>query len=684
MNGNDKDILKTCNVIDQMAASGLLDGRTFFIPSYQRGYRWTKTQIYDLCNDLLEYALKPNKDPKSFYSLQPLIVRRGNQVINGKETDVIEVIDGQQRLTSIYIIYRALMPHVGITSSEKLKENRDAVLYHIYYETRPNDFTFIENLGFKPIYKRDINDIDIAHIVNAYNYVQQWLRNDIDSDREGARAAWELFGKGKFKLNAVANKLLNLLNNEKDSEEPEGNAQFVWYEIDASKNAIQEFLSENKGKIHLTNTEKIRALFMQRKNKDATDNLVQLNIAKDWELIENTLHRNDFWSFISNEADKEDDRIELIFQYIYDRNCDDKEYQGDDKLFRYYYRLFNKQSQDTSIVIEEWNKVMEAFRMLQNWYRNPRIYNWIGLLTKDKSANISIKDIAAIYDNEKVITTEDFILGLKMKVREAIIDQIPVAQKENENLHMTKEDKYINLFFDKSSDKEKIRGLLRFLNVNILCQQIEGLLKDVDKPDDQKMASDIGRSSRDGQCAIYRFPFEALDAFGWDIEHIDSATTNSLANPEEQKLWVKEAESALGATLTEDKYYLEQKAAWLSATEENKAPLMSNMLKAIKDLIGEDDIDERKDWIGNLTLLDSGTNKKYKNKIFEMKRQIIRERINHGVFVPVCTQNIFNKTYPECTKSNLRWDFNDKKSYHKYILDTIENFSREYADKNNR
>ena len=682
MNEYDKDLLKTCNVIDQMAVSELLDGRTFFIPSYQRGYRWTKTQMYDLCNDLLEYALKPNKDPKSFYSLQPLIVRRGNQEINGKEEDVIEVIDGQQRLTSLYILYRALMKPAGITSSEELKENRDAVLYHIYYETRPDDFKILEDLGFKPINNRDINDIDIAHVVNAYNYVQQWLKNDIDSDHECARATWKLFGNEEVELDSVARKLFKLLNNEKDSKEPEGNAQFIWYEIGASKNAIQEFLRENKGKIHLTNTEKIRALFMQRKNKDVAGNLIQLSIAKDWELIENTLHRNDFWSFISNETDKENDRIELIFQHIYNRDCDDKKYQGDDKLFRYYYHLFNRHSQDTSIIIEEWNKIMEAFRMLQNWYQNPRIYNWIGLLIKDKSANISITDISEIYNKEEVITTEDFILELKKKVCEKIIEQVPIEQKDNKELEIENGEKYINLFFNKSSDKEQIRNLLRFLNVNILCCQIEELLRDVDKPDEQKKASDMGRSSRDEQCAIYRFPFDALDAFGWDIEHIDSATTNSLVNPDEQKQWVEEAEIALGLTLTEDKDYSKLKAAWLSTNGENKASSVSNILEFIKSLIGESDSDERKNWIGNLTLLDSGTNRIYKNKIFAKKRQIIRERINHGVYVPVCTQNIFNKTYPECTKDNLRWDFNDKKSYHQYMLDTIEDFKKKYPVEN--
>ena len=100
---------KQVNEIKQMAVRDLLDGRIFFIPSYQRGYRWSKTQIYDLCNDLLEYALRKNKDQKAFYSLQPLIVSPGKRIVNGVEKDIYEVIDGQQRLTSIYILYRFLM-----------------------------------------------------------------------------------------------------------------------------------------------------------------------------------------------------------------------------------------------------------------------------------------------------------------------------------------------------------------------------------------------------------------------------------------------------------------------------------------------------------------------------------------------------------------------------------------------
>ena len=62
------------NQIDQRSIGDLLSGDIFYIPAYQRGYRWTKQEIVDLCNDLLEYSLRP-KSAKSFYSLQQLVVK---------------------------------------------------------------------------------------------------------------------------------------------------------------------------------------------------------------------------------------------------------------------------------------------------------------------------------------------------------------------------------------------------------------------------------------------------------------------------------------------------------------------------------------------------------------------------------------------------------------------------------
>jgi hypothetical protein len=46
------------NDIQRKAVGELLDGRTFVIPSYQRGYRWKKKQVIDLLNDLYSFACK--------------------------------------------------------------------------------------------------------------------------------------------------------------------------------------------------------------------------------------------------------------------------------------------------------------------------------------------------------------------------------------------------------------------------------------------------------------------------------------------------------------------------------------------------------------------------------------------------------------------------------------------------
>lgn len=72
---------------------------SFYIPAYQRGYRWTKQEVKDLLNDINEFIPKEidGSDEKTWYCLQPVVVKQ-------KEDGIYEVIDGQQRLTTAYLI----------------------------------------------------------------------------------------------------------------------------------------------------------------------------------------------------------------------------------------------------------------------------------------------------------------------------------------------------------------------------------------------------------------------------------------------------------------------------------------------------------------------------------------------------------------------------------------------------
>ena len=60
------------NNIKQYAIGEILDGRYFYIPAYQRGYRWTEKQVGDLLRDLLCFA-NDSKSDEDFYCLQPII-----------------------------------------------------------------------------------------------------------------------------------------------------------------------------------------------------------------------------------------------------------------------------------------------------------------------------------------------------------------------------------------------------------------------------------------------------------------------------------------------------------------------------------------------------------------------------------------------------------------------------------
>jgi len=69
----------------------------YLVPIYQRNYAWSETQIEQLIEDIESYIDDPNKN----YFL-------GNLIVNQKDNNVYEVIDGQQRLTTLYLIEKYL------------------------------------------------------------------------------------------------------------------------------------------------------------------------------------------------------------------------------------------------------------------------------------------------------------------------------------------------------------------------------------------------------------------------------------------------------------------------------------------------------------------------------------------------------------------------------------------------
>lgn len=238
------------NKIELKSVNELL-GMEFFIPSYQRGYRWTEQQVKDLLNDVLEFSQK-KKHASEYYCLQPLVVKRKDKDVLSsikaatsiKEVETLlkgswEVIDGQQRLTTLFIILSVL----GETS-----------IYSLEYETRNGSKKFLEEIDEN---KKDDN-IDYYHICQSKQTVKSWSDNNV-IDKEGFKET--------------------LLNKVK----------FIWYES-VDEDPIKVFTRLNIGKISLTNAELIKALFLNRSNfgeKDSEHLRLRLQeIASEWDNIE--------------------------------------------------------------------------------------------------------------------------------------------------------------------------------------------------------------------------------------------------------------------------------------------------------------------------------------------------------------------------------------------------------------
>src|SRR5690606_3392276 len=135
----------------------------FFIPSYQRGYRWTEQQVTDLLNDINEFSPKeiPNTKEKTWYCLQPIVVKQ-------KSENEWDVIDGQQRLTTIYLILYYL--------NQRYTEEGRTKLFELEYETRVDSANYLKNeLGN---YEEDNTNIDYFHISVAYQTIKHWFREN--------------------------------------------------------------------------------------------------------------------------------------------------------------------------------------------------------------------------------------------------------------------------------------------------------------------------------------------------------------------------------------------------------------------------------------------------------------------------------------------------------------------------
>lgn len=642
------------NSIYQFSIGELLDGRYFFIPAYQRGYRWTEKQVGDLLQDLLCFAYDADKDVDAFYCLQPVIAKPITDpdkiaYIFGEELvqDVIaktawEVVDGQQRLTTILLLYKYLLDKKG-WDEQMLLEEESRTIFKLQYETRPKSAQLLKDISRTYLEENPFvqnENIDFSHMCRAFLFIEKWIETN-------GKEISIRYRKGES-LSRIRDAFFNLLNNKKDANDI--SVQVLWYQLsDNIENSIKEFQKINTGKIKLTDAELIKGLFLLKRNFSIASNLSQL--ALEWDFIENTLQSNKFWYFLQTNKTNYSNRIDFIFSLLYKvENLKDVKEDDIDKelvrlngtlkdekqsvLFRYFYDKFEGKSGEDlhNEVALAWKNVMNLFRILDDWYNSPLMYNYIGLLSQcgedvsrllNKFESLSEKTYRVEFEAYLKNRVRYYLKGIKY---DEDINEITTTYSEN---------------------RIAIKRLLLTLNVEILNEQNRNL----------EIYSEI-----------YKFPFDLLNSQEWDIEHIDSFQTNELRKLSDKKEWIKVALDDLKIEENEKVKYKKMLENSFTTYE------LDQIISQLKSLANEDVLEEDKDKVGNLTLLDSKTNRGYGNSLFCTKRRIIIDKIKNGLYVPVGTQYIFAKFFDEYGTNRSEWTANDMKKYHEYVIDKVKEY----------
>lgn len=325
----------------------------FIIPSYQRGYRWGESEVTRLLDDIYANGGKN-------YCLQPVVVKRD-------EKERFELIDGQQRLTTLFILLQYI---------RKEYKPRIRINFSLEYTTREQSAQYLENI------EEDLADtnIDFFHIYRAYQAIDAWFQRQ----KNDVVAADHVYG---YLIEHV---------------------KIIWYEVGKSEDPISLFTRLNIGKIPLTSAELVKAMFLSHAGNENVGREKQEEISLQWDNMEKELNHNALWYFLTNRSSGQyQTRIDLILDLISGK--------GEANRDKYYtFFRFDELKQENSLN-DIWRKIQQTFLILKDWYEDHDLYHKIGYLIASGFLSLS-----RIYELSQGKTKDEFRTLLDDHIRRSV------------------------------------------------------------------------------------------------------------------------------------------------------------------------------------------------------------------------------------------------------------------------
>lgn len=620
------------DTLNQTTALIDLFGKEFIIPHYQRGYRWEQQEVEELLDDLWNFQKTSNNG--EFYCLQPVVLQKAGD-------NTYHVLDGQQRLTTLYLI---------LTFLEEARHDYGYMqqIFKLTYETRPGCEEFLEQKRFTS--GIDESNIDYFHITKAYEVIRKWFT---DPRHGGAKV-----------------KLVPVLMDE--NSKANRNIRIIWYQTAPSVKPIDIFIRLNIGKIPLTDAELVKALLLQSDKYEEKElkfaEMKLFELASEWDRIEYALQNEDFWYFLNNNSNSKPTHIEFILDLAADiifrekKYFEKKPYKHSTFLILSAYLqdlLENDQISRIEAVEKIWKTVAEYFEYFQNWYNDRTLFHHIGFLIA-----VSLRP-AAIIENLLVKSKQLSKSRFKADLKALIGSRVFIDKKRKDingvEMLLNLEDLVYETADQKGSDRQEILRILLLHNI------------------DASLRSDKENA---------RFPFNLYKHTQanqkWSLEHIHAQRSAYITREEGQRTWLADHITSLASQNDPEFSSLAEKINALlegeSIDKDNFEAVVEELYSVINTKTGTDQ--NKIHSISNLCLVDSSTNSHLNNSVFDVKREKIKEREANGHYIPVCTRNIFMKTYSEYPKTNAYWTDHDREKYLEKIRKVYDFYTHQSIKEN--
>lgn len=383
------------------------------VPLYQRGYRWGVGQVVSLFDDIhrnsMKYSVNLKEAEKNAtgyeYCIQPLVLKKDTELNNEKQ---YIVIDGQQRLTTLSLIFQALNQleiDLKYNNSDEKKDN----ITIIYDRAKGSDINEISEKCSEPLSKiefafsdikslqayisqienndeingliKEQDNIDYQFMINNYIYIYLFFKSIVLDQNTPCEYLSYLKMEQRQNVNYGKQRLGQLRKIFKYE------LSIIWYEPE-NKDEEGTFEKFNASKIPLTQSELVKALFMNPDNyilPGSTDysneaiKVHQVSIGIEWDKIERSLNQADLWFFIPHYDKHNNSRFDaLVDLLVFYKMIDDVNCKGEwEKNIDDNYYAYNKLEEWIRAELDIADSSEKKSNIMECWWRKlTDLYEW--------------------------------------------------------------------------------------------------------------------------------------------------------------------------------------------------------------------------------------------------------------------------------------------------------------------